>query len=128
MQINTSPEDRDRFRKEYLALASRYGAASDIRNAHAVLLEIEEMFRSRGHVGFYDRGDFCLEMGTLLARRSEISSRLGDSETASLLMDEALQHLRESPLAMDFALLTPRAVLKLIHELDAKSGVKWRQT
>lgn len=127
MQTNTPEEDRDRFRKDYLALIPRYNGASDIREASAVLLESEALFRGRGHVGFFKRDDFCLEMGTLLARRSEICSRLGDDEKASLLMDEALKHLRECRLARRFALLTPQAVLKFIHELDAKSGVKWRQ-
>ena len=52
MQTDSSESDRESFRKEYLALATRFHAASDIHAVLPVILETEQLFRDRGQVGF----------------------------------------------------------------------------
>ena len=126
MQTNSSESEHESFRKEYLALATRFRAASDIHVALSVILETEQLFRARGQVGF-GSASFNAEMGILLARHSEICALLRDTASASSLMDEALQYLQGCPIAIDFALLTPQAILKFIRNSDARTGTKWRQ-
>ena len=126
MQTNSSESDHESFRKEYLALATRFHAASDIHAALSVILETEQLFRDRGQVGF-SPASFNAEMGILLARHSEICALLRDTASASSLMDEALQYLQGCPIAIDFASLTPQAVLKFIRNSDARLGTKWRK-
>lgn len=119
-------EDFGRFNGEYLALMYRYNDAQDIREVHSLLVELEQLFRMWGHLGFST--DNCqMEMGTVLARRSEICSFLGDLASASSLMDEALRYLRDCNVAMRLKLVTPEAVLKWIQDLDAREGRRWRQ-
>ena len=127
MQANNSPNERKLFHEEYLALATRFNAASSVQEAHSVMLAIESLFRCRGQIGLGPL-NFNSEMGVILARRSELCTYLGDTTSASALMNEALKFLRGCPIAIDAALLTPRAVLKLVRDLDARSGAKWRQS
>ena len=104
----------------------RYNDAQDIHDAQVVLIELEQLFRKRGHVGFST--DNCqMEMGTVLARRSEICSFLGDFASAGSLMDEALRYLRNCKVANRLKLDTPEAVLAWIRDLDARVGHRWRQ-
>jgi hypothetical protein len=125
MQTNEQ-DDFGRFNKDYLALMYRYNDAPDIQEAQAVLIELEELFRERVHIGFSP--DHCqMEMGTLLARRSEICSFLGDFANAGSLMDEALRYLRHCKVANRLKLETPEAVLKWVQDLDARQGRRWRQ-
>lgn len=119
-------DDFGRFSEDYLALMYRYNDAPDMQEAQDVLIELEQLFRKRGHHGFST--DNCqMEMGTVLARRSEICSFLGDFATANSLMDEALRYLRDCTVANRLKLETPEAVLKWIQDLDAREGRRWRQ-
>lgn len=119
-------DDFGRFNGEYFALMYRYNDAEDIRDVHLILIELEQLFRKQVHIGFSP--DHCqMEMGTLLARRSEICSFLGDFANASSLMDEALRHLRDCTVASRLRLVTPEAILTWIQDLDLREGRKWRQ-
>jgi hypothetical protein len=125
MQTNEQ-DDFGQFSKDYLALMYRYNDAPDIHEAQAVLIELEQLFRKRGHIGFST--DNCqMEMGMVLARRSEICSFLGDFASAGSLMDEALRYLRHCKVANRLRLDRPEAVLAWIRDLDAREGHRWRQ-
>jgi hypothetical protein len=104
------------------ALTDRY-LNSDINDAHLALVEAEKLLRGNSGI---PSSKFALAV--TMAKRSDIVFHLGDAQTASSIMADALQIFREEPMAARAGLLTSEGVLKFIREQDTTSNVKWRQS
>jgi len=93
------------------ALSARY-RDSDIHGAYSVLVEQEKLLRD--HIGF---PGYKVQLAFTMAMRSDIASHLGDAQTASSIMAEAVR----------FVPVGSEVLLKIIRDLDRQSNVKWRK-
>jgi hypothetical protein len=91
---------------------------SDIHGAHSALIEQEKLLRD--HIGF---PSYKLELAMTMARRSDIVLHLGDTQTASSIIAQALQVAREA-LAGGAGLLTSEFMLKFIRRQDTRDDAK----
>lgn len=111
------------------ALSKRY-RESDIHGAHSALIEEENLLRD--HIGF---PGYKFQLGMTMARRSDVEFHLGNAQTASSTMAEALSILadafhvpRERMMNSRHPIFSSEGILKLIRDLDAERNIKWRQS
>lgn len=99
------------------ALSARY-RESDIHGAYSTLVEREKLLRD--HIGF---PGYKAQLGFTMAMRSDIVSHLGDAQTASSILAEAVFIMAGAR----HGTIISEVLLKTIRDLDEKSNVKWRK-
>jgi len=100
------------------ALSARY-RDSDIHGAHSALVEQEKLLRD--HIGF---PGYKTQLAFTMAMRSDIVSHLGDAQTASSIMAEAVSFMAD----VRHGTFISEVLRKTIRDLDEKCNVTWRNT
>lgn len=106
--------------EELGSLTERY-LTSDAAGALSALVETEQLLRPLSH-----RSSFRFALAITLATRSEIMFHLGDDNTASQLLEQAVELSRQTSLGVRAGLITPEAVQRHVRVRHADSKVKWR--
>ena len=99
------------------ALSVRY-RESDIHGAYSTLVDQEKLLRD--HIGF---PGYKTQLAFTMAMRCDIVSHLGDPQTASSIMAEAVSLMGDAQQGTFIS----EILLKTIRDLDKKSNVKWRK-